>query len=139
MKLKEQLISINTLYAASLACLIKTLIGIYALLSVFVAIPFIQVIWGKEAVVNYLNAISLHNLQAIPLVIIGTIFILICAILMLFAAKQIKKDKRVFLWSITALITAFLILHFGDSQITTVASLLGIIGAISGLIYRGTK
>jgi len=139
MKHKEQSISVNTLFAASIACFIKTVLAIYLLLSPFIALGIIQNFFGKEAAINYMNAFSIQAMPDPILLVIWTIFLLACAILFLLAAKHIKKNKKIVMWSILTLIISFLLLHFDRGQTAFVTSLLGIIGSISGLIYKETK
>ena len=135
MKTKEQIISINTLFAASIGCFMQFAFGIIVIISPFLLINIIAPLAGQDSAKKYLLFFTTPFLKEPILFIIGLIFILILATLFLFASKKIKRNSKIRMWSIIGLVSSFLLFHFGTSFLE-ISAILGLIGSVTGLIHK---
>ena len=135
MKTKEQSISTNTLFAASIGCFMQVATGIFVIISPFLLINILTPIAGQESAQQYLMFFSSPFLKNPIPFIIGLVFYLIIAILFLLASKKIKNNNKIKMWAIISLVCAFLLIHFGTNFLS-MAAILGFIGSITGLIYK---
>ncbi len=139
MKTKEQIISINTLFAASIGCFMQFALGIFVIISPFLLINILAPIAGQEVAKKYLVFFTTPFIKDPIPFILGLIFLFILAILFLFASKKIKINSKIQMWSIISLISSFLLFHFGTSFLE-ISAILGLIGSVAGLMHKeGTK
>jgi len=145
MKNKEQIIAVNTLFAASIGCFLQVALFVYKLFEPFMLLSFIKMLslnsfqgepLGKIEMVVDSNWVD--QIKALPLDIIPLLGIFIIAFVFLTASRKLKKGKKIKLWSIAALIASFILIYSGGYNLglADILGLLGIIGSIAGLIYK---
>ena len=135
MRTKEQNISINTLLAASIGCFIQLALGVFVMISPFLLINLLALIYGKEAANRFLVYLSTPFTKDPITFTFGLIFLFIIAVLFLLASKKIKKHNKVQIWSVLCLISSFLLVYF-RTNILEFSAILGFIGSVTGLMYK---
>ena len=127
-------VSVNTLFAAAVGCIIQVVLSVLQIL-----IPFI-LLWSfawddlKFIFMQFVN----DRVHMFPQIIVGAVAMIIITVLYIISYKKIqksKKSKTVKLWSTISLICSFLLFGYYSSIISIVA-VLGLIGSISGLLYK---
>ena len=134
MKTKVQIISVSTLFAASIGCFLQFAIGVFVIISPFLLINIVAPISGQEAAKNYLTYMTPFTKNPI-LFTIGLVFLFICALLFLFASKKIRKSGKIQMWSMISLFSSFLLFYFG-SGLMEISGFLGLIGSVTGLMHK---
>jgi len=143
MKIKEQIVSVNLFFAAAIGIFTQIVLNIintftpfvYFYLSLFQKRPD----FGEyeEAMKNAVNQFWGSLLEYVFRTSVLIVILLIIALLFLIASKQIKKQKRIKLWSIIGLIISFVYMAVNGSMFGAgfIISILGITGSVFGFIY----
>jgi uncharacterized protein with PQ loop repeat len=66
--------------------------------------------------------------------LVGLLLFLVSAYLFQISAKRIQAKKRAYKWSIIAFLLSIFLFHIGPSDLVLLGSVLGVVGAISGMM-----